>query len=338
MKMNKIWVILFALMLFLSACGQNAPTWQEQYDLGMRYLSEENYEEAIIAFTAAIEIDPQQALAYVGRGDAYMGSGETEENLSAAQADYEMAIELDGTNAEVYIKLAEIYLSRENNELAISILERGYEATGESDILTKLEALRPETKKPVPGDWGTYAPTDYLDIPLDVTVVSNEGIQPVGTLSHRIQVDDGQCGFTAESRNNIMTIVFGDLRIDFEAWSDGGSYMLSRAVASPETWKDELSRSCPPSYMDSSKYRSQIENGSASNYNEVYKEASKNHSYGVLGGEMSRLEVNTWCLILAGYDETGSRVGYVVYQINNTEEIKSQCTVFVNEETGEIVS
>lgn len=30
-------------------------TWQEQYDLGLRYLSEGNYEEAIIAFTAAIE-------------------------------------------------------------------------------------------------------------------------------------------------------------------------------------------------------------------------------------------------------------------------------------------
>ena len=88
---------LFALSL--TACGQSAPTWQEQYDLGVRYLSEGNYEEAIIAFTAAIEIDPNRAEAYVGRGDAYIGSGETEENLTAALADYEAAVALDETNA-----------------------------------------------------------------------------------------------------------------------------------------------------------------------------------------------------------------------------------------------
>ena len=49
-------VLLLILMMVLPACGQKeaAPTWQEQYDLGIRYLSEGNYEEAIIAFTAAI--------------------------------------------------------------------------------------------------------------------------------------------------------------------------------------------------------------------------------------------------------------------------------------------
>lgn len=65
-----------ALLLSLCACGQDTAgqassaeglTWQEQYDLGLRYLSEGNYEEAIIAFTVAIEIDPRQALAYVRR-------------------------------------------------------------------------------------------------------------------------------------------------------------------------------------------------------------------------------------------------------------------------------
>ena len=50
------------LLIVLTACGQYAQaTWQEQYDLGVRYLTEGNYEEAIIAFTAAIEIDPNRA-------------------------------------------------------------------------------------------------------------------------------------------------------------------------------------------------------------------------------------------------------------------------------------
>lgn len=42
----------------------------------MRYLSEGNYEEAIIAFTAAIKIDPKQPEVYVGLADAYIGIGD----------------------------------------------------------------------------------------------------------------------------------------------------------------------------------------------------------------------------------------------------------------------
>jgi len=61
-------IFLVVTMLFsLVACAQNAEaTWQEQYDLGVRYLNEGKYEEAVIAFHAAIEIDPKQADAYIG--------------------------------------------------------------------------------------------------------------------------------------------------------------------------------------------------------------------------------------------------------------------------------
>ena len=60
--MKKGMAALFAVLLLLTACGQNAEAaWQEQYDLGVRYLSEGSYEEAVIAFTAAIDIDPKRA-------------------------------------------------------------------------------------------------------------------------------------------------------------------------------------------------------------------------------------------------------------------------------------
>lgn len=79
MKRIVNFLLALAILAGVTACSGPAgtqsepqkPTWQEQYDLGVRYLSEGNYEEAIIAFTAAIEIDPKQAPAYVGRGDAY---------------------------------------------------------------------------------------------------------------------------------------------------------------------------------------------------------------------------------------------------------------------------
>lgn len=145
--LKRLTALCFTLVLTLGlyACGQKVPTWQEQYDLGVRYLSEGNYEEAIIAFTAAIEIDPKQVPAYVGRGDAYIGSGETEENLTAAQVDYEKAIELDETNANAYLGLADVYIRLGDYDRAKEILRDGLKRTGENqtiaDKLAEIEKL-----------------------------------------------------------------------------------------------------------------------------------------------------------------------------------------------------
>ena len=76
------------LVLVLCACGAGSQ-WQEQYDLGTRYLNDGNYEEAVIAFTAAIEIDPKRPEAYVGAATAYTALGERQlaiEMLDKAEA------------------------------------------------------------------------------------------------------------------------------------------------------------------------------------------------------------------------------------------------------------
>ena len=150
-------MIIWALSLGLCACEQDVSeqadnnvqtTWQEQYDLGIRYLSEGSYEEAIIAFTAAIELDPKQASAYVGRGNAYILSDETEENLAAAHANYEMAIKLDETCEEAYLGLAKLYTRSDRIEKALEILNQTLLKTGESDQISSLIAeLEPATKK-----------------------------------------------------------------------------------------------------------------------------------------------------------------------------------------------
>lgn len=151
-RMKKLIALFTAVTLLLGLCACAAvhpgeqvaespqgPTWQEQYDLGVRYLSEGNYEGAIIAFTAAIEIDPKQAPAYVGRGDAYVLSGETEENLAAAKTDYEKAIELDETSVEAYLGLAGVYARQGNYEKALEILRQGLDNNGDNQaILDKI--------------------------------------------------------------------------------------------------------------------------------------------------------------------------------------------------------
>lgn len=131
-KRASILYLVFVLLACLCSCGQQAPTWQEQYDLGVRYLSEGNYEEAIIAFTAAIEIDPKQALAYVGRGDAYIASEGTKENMIAAQTDYEKAVGLDETLEDAYIGLANSLICQGNYDDALSVLQKCTDTRGEN--------------------------------------------------------------------------------------------------------------------------------------------------------------------------------------------------------------
>ena len=134
---KKVIVYVFAVIaLLLAACGKStAEKWQEQYDLGQQYLLEEKYEEAIVAFTAAIEIDPKQADAYIGRGDAYLLSGETEEILALALADYQTALELDGTKTAAYLGIADIYVSQGDYSSALEVLETGLSQVNESSAL-----------------------------------------------------------------------------------------------------------------------------------------------------------------------------------------------------------
>ena len=82
-------IILISSLLFTAGCscsgtsdpdqpGQNnsSMSWQDNYDLGIRLLAEGNYEEAILAFQAAIQIDPKRAENYIYLADAYIGAGD----------------------------------------------------------------------------------------------------------------------------------------------------------------------------------------------------------------------------------------------------------------------
>ena len=129
--MKRITALLLTaiLLLSLAACSGKG-TWQEQYDLGMRYLNEGNYQEAIIAFTAAIEIDEKRPEGYEGRGRAYVLSGETDENLNAAKSDFEKALELDPSYVDAWLDLADIYIRLGDFDKAYEILREALEKTG----------------------------------------------------------------------------------------------------------------------------------------------------------------------------------------------------------------
>lgn len=161
-------IFLFAVYLwsvFLFAACQKQPTWQEQYDLGMRYLSESNYEEAILAFTAAIEIDPNNADTYFKLTESYMAIDKPKEasqvlfqgyrmtvnNTSTsdltlcdiglhhfAEQDYDkailvftVAIAVEPTQADTYYYLGSVYAAIGDVEACNRVFLEGFQATGD---------------------------------------------------------------------------------------------------------------------------------------------------------------------------------------------------------------
>lgn len=113
---KRLVALLLVLCLLTAGCAKKEASWQEYYDLGVRYLSEGNYEEAILAFSVAIDIDPKLSDAYEMRGDAYRLAAEITDNeekalryREKALRDYEEAIDrTDGDTDELEDKVQEL--------------------------------------------------------------------------------------------------------------------------------------------------------------------------------------------------------------------------------------
>lgn len=145
-KAFSIIVVMITLLACLTSCTRSVEEqWQEQYDLGVRYLSEGNYEEAIIAFEAAIEIDPKRADAYFGAADAYIGLGDYEEANDILIRGQEQCGEVEGfsgrldsvlflQSGEIGIRITDFYFDQDaylagnNTEFLVSVTYRCPEA------------------------------------------------------------------------------------------------------------------------------------------------------------------------------------------------------------------
>lgn len=74
-------VAVFFVVFFFS--GGDKSRVREQIDLGNKYLSELDYEQAVAAFEAALEIDPKSREAYEGLITAHGESGDLDEMVAA---------------------------------------------------------------------------------------------------------------------------------------------------------------------------------------------------------------------------------------------------------------
>lgn len=130
-------IVLIVLLLAGSFFVRNmwkSHQWKEYYDLGSKYLTEESYDEAVIAFTNAIEIDEKQPEAYTGRGDAYVGCAKeaiTEEKKEDAVEFYEKAVEDYRIAVQLGDKEAEELAEKTESQIQAVSSE---EATDETEI------------------------------------------------------------------------------------------------------------------------------------------------------------------------------------------------------------
>lgn len=138
MTVKKILCTLLVVVALAACAEPPAERWGKQYDLGAQYLLESNYEQALTAFTNAIEIDPAQVEAYIGRGDVYVamaqsGAGtaaETVTHYEDARADYEQALSLMEMEQELFVKLADVYAALGDDDALDELVQRAVDTLG----------------------------------------------------------------------------------------------------------------------------------------------------------------------------------------------------------------
>ena len=149
-----VWVEI--LLLGLSSCSKK-PTWQDQYDLGMKYLEEGNYEEAIAAFSAAIEIDAVPVEAHKELSNAlYLSVGGTDEQelnddqrvlCEQTRDAYLWLIEAGNAGADEYIKVAEMDEKLGDLDAVLEIINRGIENAEDEKLTQRRRELEKESMR-----------------------------------------------------------------------------------------------------------------------------------------------------------------------------------------------
>lgn len=109
-------VIVLALAVGMGVYNSPSNKLARLIDLGQKYLTEEDYGQAVLAFREAIEIDPKCEQAYLGVADAYIGLG----NLDAAHEILAQASELMETT-QITEKMEYIASLREEQLKAESV-------------------------------------------------------------------------------------------------------------------------------------------------------------------------------------------------------------------------
>ena len=101
------WLFLCLFCLILAGCANNSGAQLKKYlDLGQKYLTEMDYEQAIIAYNKAIEIDPKNIEAYQALTNIYEFQGD----LDQARITMERALTAIPSNSELQTRYERLML------------------------------------------------------------------------------------------------------------------------------------------------------------------------------------------------------------------------------------
>ncbi len=150
-RKSRINIPLIMLSFLLAACGNSQSTQlKECLDLGQKYMTEMNYEEAIIAYNKALEIDPKNVDAYQALANIYEFRGD----IDQAKSTMERALIAVPSNAELqsrYERLMQIPSS--NTGTGTGKANPGSSLNGQSEGI-------PATQAEPAGSPTTAAPTE----------------------------------------------------------------------------------------------------------------------------------------------------------------------------------
>ena len=127
------------ISIFLSKQAETRQV-RENVSTGQRYLSELSYEDAIVCFTEAVEVDPKNVEACLGLAQSYNGA----QNYEEAEAAYLRLLELDSQNEAAYAQLSELYIRLGRLEEAAALLETAISQVESEEIRHLYEEAHPQ--------------------------------------------------------------------------------------------------------------------------------------------------------------------------------------------------
>ena len=107
---------------------------------GNRCLTELDYNQAVVHYKQALEIDEKNDEANLGLAEAYQGLGQD----SYAEGVYQNMLEYNDRQAEVYRLLAELYFQQDKLEEARQLLETAQSKVEDEEITVLYRITRPE--------------------------------------------------------------------------------------------------------------------------------------------------------------------------------------------------
>lgn len=128
-------ILLVAICVTIGISGVLSP-YQRQIRLGYKLLEQGNYEEAILAFDKAIEIDVKRAKAYIGKADVYVtrcDENTLEDTKKVIETGYAQRYD-DEAFVDAIIRLADELYAKDQRKWAVELLNFGYELTNDNRI------------------------------------------------------------------------------------------------------------------------------------------------------------------------------------------------------------